>query len=101
MVVNLMQNIFPGVQQIKAAVRTAVDNTPCYHLPHLAIQPAGANTNLVTLHGARGRTCALESSGDLTTWTNLFDLPGTNGLWEIPLATTNAPRQLLRAKVLP
>jgi CubicO group peptidase (beta-lactamase class C family) len=101
MVVNLMENVFPGVQQIKAAVRTAVDNTPCHHPPHLAIQPAGANTNLVTLHGARGRSYTLESSGDLATWTNLFDLPGTNGLWEIPLATTNAPRQFLRAKVLP
>lgn len=101
MVVNLMQNVFPGVQQIKAAVRTAVDTTPCHHPPHLAIQPAGAHTNLVTLHGARGRSYALESSGDLTMWTNLFDLPGTNGLWEIPLTTTNAPRQFLRAKVLP
>lgn len=101
MVVNLMENVFPGVQQIKAAVRTAVDNTPCNHPPHLTIQPAGANTNLVTLHGARGRSYALESSGDLATWTNLFDLPGTNGLWEIPLAATNTPRQFLRAKVLP
>lgn len=101
MVVNLMENVFPGVQQIKAAVRTAVDNTPCNHPPHLAIQPAGAHTNLVTLHGARGRRYALESSGDLTTWTNLFDLPGTNGVWEIPLAVTNAPRQFLRANALP
>lgn len=101
MVVNLMENVFPGVQQIKAAVRTAVDNTPCHHPPYLAIQPAGANTNLVTLHGSRGRSYTLESSGNLTTWTNLFDLPGTNGLWEISLTTTNAPRQFLRARVLP
>jgi CubicO group peptidase (beta-lactamase class C family) len=101
MVVNLMENVFPGVQQIKAAVRTAADTTPCHHPPHLAIQSAGANTNLITLHGARGRRYTLESSGDLTTWTNPFDLPGTNGFWEIPLATTNAPRQFLRAKVLP
>jgi len=101
MVVNLMENVFPGVQQIKAAVRTAVDTTPCDHPPHLAIQPVGPNTNLVTLHGARGRSYALESSDNLTTWTNLFDLPGTNGLLEIPLTTTNAPRQFLRAKVLP
>jgi hypothetical protein len=27
MVVHLMSNVFPGVQQIKAAVRTAVDTT--------------------------------------------------------------------------
>lgn len=101
MVVNLMQNVFPGVQQIKAAVRAAVDNTPCHHPPYLQIQPAGANTNLVTLHGARGRSYALEGSGNLTTWTSLFALPGTNGLWEIPLTTTNAPRQFLRARVLP
>ena len=101
MVVNLMENVFPGVQQIKAAVRDAVDNTPCNHPPYLAIQPAGANTNLVTLHGARGRSYALESSGDLNAWTNYLTLPGTNGLWEIPLATTNAPRQFLRAKVQP
>lgn len=65
------------------------------------IQPAGANANLVTLHGARGRSDTLESSADLTTWTNLFDLPGTNGLWRIPLADANAPRQFLRARVLP
>jgi serine-type D-Ala-D-Ala carboxypeptidase/endopeptidase len=101
MVVNLMENVFSGVQQIKAAVRTAVDNTPCHHPPYLQLQPAGGNTNLVTLHGARGRSYALESSGDLATWTNLFDLPGTNGRWEIPLATTNAERQFLRARVLP
>jgi serine-type D-Ala-D-Ala carboxypeptidase/endopeptidase len=101
MVVNLMENVFPGVQQIKAAVRAAVDNTPCHHPPYLQIQPAGIKTNLVTLHGARGCSYALESSGDLATWTNLFALPGTNGLWEIPLTTTNAPRQFLRARVLP
>jgi CubicO group peptidase (beta-lactamase class C family) len=101
MVVNLMENVFPGVQQIKAAVRTVVDNTPCLHPPQLSIRPASANTNLATLHGARGRRYALESSGDLTTWTNLFDLPGTNGFWEIPLVTTNAPRQFLRVRVLP
>ena len=101
MVVNLMENVFSGVQQIKAAVRTAVDNTPCHHPPYLQIQPAGANTNLVTLHGARGRSYSLESSGDLASWTNLFDLPGTNGWWQIPFASTNAPRQFLRARVLP
>jgi hypothetical protein len=75
MVVNLMENVFPGVQQIKAAVRTAVDTTPCHHPPHLSIQSAGATTNLVTLHGARGRSYALESSGDLTTWTNYLICP--------------------------
>lgn len=101
MVVNLMENVFSGVQQIKAAVRTAVDNTPCNHPPYLQIQPAGGSTNLITLHGARGRSYMLESSGDLASWTNLFDLPGTNGWWEIPLPTTNASRQFLRAKVLP
>jgi len=101
MVVNLMENVFPGVQQIKAAVRTAVDSTPCNHPPQLGIQNTGANTNLVTLLGARGRSYALESSPNLATWTNLFDLPGTNGLWKIPLSTTNSPRQFLRARVLP
>ncbi len=101
MVVNLMENVFPGVQQIKAAIRTAVDDTPCHHPPHLAIQPAGANTNLLTLHGARGRSYTLEASGDLVAWTNYLSFPGTNGMWEIPLAATNAPRQFLRAKVLP
>jgi CubicO group peptidase (beta-lactamase class C family) len=101
MVVNLMENVFPGVQQIKAAVRTAADNTPCRHPPHLAIQPAGATTNLVTLHGARGRSYALESSGDLAAWTNYLTFPGTNGLWEIPLSTTNDARQFFRARVLP
>ena len=89
------------VEETQSAGRTAVDTTPCHHPPRLALQPAEANTNLVTLHGARGRSCTLENSADLTTWTNLFDLPGTNGLWEIPLAVTNAPRQFLRAKVLP
>jgi CubicO group peptidase (beta-lactamase class C family) len=101
MVVNLMENVFPGVQQIKAAVRTAVDNTPCNHPPYLHIQPAGGNTNLITLHGARGRSYTLESSGNLTAWTNYLTLPGTNGLWGIPLAATNASHQFLRAKVLP
>lgn len=101
MVVNLMENVFPGVQQIKAAVRTAVDSTPCDHPPRLSLHPAGVNTNLLALHGARGRRYTLEGSGDLNAWTNLFDLPGTNGLWEIPLVTTNAPRQFLRVKVLP
>jgi CubicO group peptidase (beta-lactamase class C family) len=101
MVVNLMENVFPGVQQIKTAVRTAVDNTPCNHPPYLQIQPVGATTNLITLHGARGRSYALESSGDLTGWTNYLTLPGTNGLWELSLTITNAPQQFLRAKVLP
>jgi len=101
MIVNLMENVFPGVQQIKAAVRAAVDSTPCVHPPRLQLQPAGATTDRLTLHGARGRSYALESSGDLTTWTSLFDLPGTNGWWEIPLSTTNVPRQFLRARVLP
>ncbi len=101
MVVNLMENVFPGVQQIKSAVRTAVNTTPCNHPPLLSIQPTGANTNLITLHGARGRSYTLESSGNLSTWTNYLTLPGTNGLWEIPLPTTNAPRQFLRASVLP
>lgn len=35
------------------------------------------------------------------TWTNRFDLPGTNGWWEIPLSPTNAPRQFFRARVFP
>lgn len=101
MVVNLMENVFPGVQQIKAAVRDAVDDTPCNHPPYLQIQPAGVNTNLVTLHGARGRSYALESSGDLAAWTNYLTLPGTNGWWEIPFSATNASRQFLRARGLP
>ncbi len=101
MVVDLMENVFPGVQQIKAAVRDAVDNTPCNHPPYLQIQPAGGNTNHITLHGARGRSYALESSGNLSTWTNYLTLPGTNGVWEISLAATNASQQFLRAKILP
>ncbi len=101
MVVNLMQNVFAGVLEIKAAVRTAVDTTPCAHPPQLSIQSTGAHTNLITLHGARGRSYALESSAGLSGWTNLFDLPGTNGFWEIPLASTNGPRQFFRARVLP
>lgn len=101
MVVNLMENVFPGVQQLKAAVRAAVDNTPCNHPPYLQIQPSGGNTNLVTLHGARGRSYALESSGNLATWTNYLTLSGTNGMWEISVAATNAPQQFLRAKVIP
>ena len=101
MVVNLMANVFSGVQQIKAAVRGVVEATPCDHPPQLAIQPTSATTNLLTLHGARGRSYALESSGDLGTWTNYLTLPGTNGWWEIPLPTTIAPRQFLRAKVVP
>jgi CubicO group peptidase (beta-lactamase class C family) len=101
MVVNLMQNVFPGVQAIKAAVRSAVDTTPCHHPPHLSIQPTSATTNLLTLHGARGRSYVLESSSELTTWTNVLTLAGTNGLWQIPLAATNAPRQFFRARVQP
>jgi CubicO group peptidase (beta-lactamase class C family) len=101
MVVNLMPNVFDGVQQIKAAVRNAVDSTPCNHPPQLSIQSSEAAANLVTLHGARGRSYTLESSGDLTAWTNYLTLPGTNGLWEIPLTTTNSPRRFLRAKVVP
>lgn len=101
MVVNLMENVFPGMQQIKAAVRTAVDNTPCNHPPYLSIQSVSNTTDLVTLHGARGRSYALESSGNLTTWTNYLTLPGTNGMWEIPMTITNASRQFLRAKLLP
>lgn len=101
MVVNLMEKVFPGVQQIKAAVRDAVDTTPCNHPPYLQIQRAGANSNLVTLQGARGRSYTLESSGDLAAWTNYLALPGTNGWWEIPVLTTNAPRQFLRARELP
>lgn len=101
MVVDQMENVFAGVQQIKAAVRAAVDNTPCDHPPYLQIRPAGGNTNLVTLHGARGRSYALEISGSLATWTNYLTLPGTNGMWEISVPATNAPRQFLRAIVLP
>lgn len=101
MVVNLMENVFPGVQQIKAAVRAAVDNTPCTHPPLLSMQTLNAGTNAVTLHGARGRSYVLESSDMLTTWTSYLSLSGTNGLWEIPLATTNAPRQFFRARMLP
>lgn len=101
MVVNLMQNVFAGVQEIKAAVRTAVDTTPCDHPPQLNIQPAGAHPNLVTHHGARGRSYTLESSAVLNSWTNLLDLPGTNGFWEIPLASTNAAREFYRARVRP
>lgn len=101
MVVNLMVNVFPGVQQIKAAVRTAVDNTPCNHPPYLQVQPANGTTNLIILRGARGRSYALESSGNLGTWTNYLTLSGTNGLWQIPLNTTNAAQQFLRAKTPP
>jgi CubicO group peptidase (beta-lactamase class C family) len=101
MVVNQLGNVFDGVQDIQAAVRTVVDSTPCSNPSWLNIQPAGATTNLVTLHGARGHSYALESSPNLTTWTNLLDLPGTNGLWQIPLPTANGPRQFLRARVRP
>ncbi len=85
MVVNLMENVFDGVQNIKASVDNAVDSTPCNNPPLLGIQSAGAATNLVTLHGARGRSYALESSPNLTVWSNFFTLPGTNGFWQIPL----------------
>jgi hypothetical protein len=78
-----------------------VDNTPCNHPPDLQLQAGNATTNLLTLHGARGRSYELESSGNLATWTNYLTLPGTNGFWEVPMAATNAPRQFLRAKVLP
>lgn len=101
MVLNLMENVFDGVQETKAAVRSAVDATPCNNPPWLKIEPANAATNLLTLHGARGRSYVLESSPNLTTWTNFFDLPGTNGLWQISLPTTNSPRQFLRARMLP
>lgn len=101
MVVNLMENVFPGVQQVKAAVRAAVDNTPCTHPPRLSIQLLNNQTNVVTLHGARGRSYVLESSGALTAWTNYLSLPGTNGLWETSLAATNSPQQFLRARTLP
>jgi CubicO group peptidase (beta-lactamase class C family) len=100
MIVNLMENVFPGVQQIKAAVRTVVDSTPCDNPPQLQLQPVNATTNLLTLHGARGHSYTLEGSGDLNAWTNYFTPPGTNGMWEVPLPTWNAPRQFLRAKVL-
>jgi len=101
MVVNQMDNVFAGVQEIKASVRAAVDSTPCYHPPWLSIQSAGATTNLVTLHGARGRRYAMESSANLTVWTNWFDLPGTNGLWQIPVPSPNGPGQFIRARLLP
>lgn len=101
MVVNLMANVFDGVQEIKANVRTAVDATPCSNPPWLNIQSANAGTTLVTLHGARGHNYTLESTADLTTWTNFLDLPGTNGLWQIPLSHTNNLRQFLRARLLP
>ena len=100
MVVNLMENVFDGVQEIKAAVRTAVDSTPCSHPPWLNIASVSANTNLVTLHGARGHSYVLESAANLTTWTNLLALPGTNGFWQIPLTNTNNPRLFLRARLL-
>jgi serine-type D-Ala-D-Ala carboxypeptidase/endopeptidase len=101
MVFNLMENVFIGVEEVKATLRTAIDSTPCSHPPQMSIQSAGTTTNLVTLHGARGRGYALESSANLATWTNLFDLPDTNGLWQIPLPTTNSQIQFIRAKVLP
>ncbi len=101
MVVNLMENVFPGVQQIKAAVRTAVDNTPCNHPPYLNIQPVSNTTNLITLHGARGRSYTVESSGNLAAWTNYLTLPGTNGLWEVLLDGTNRPQQFLRVRESP
>ena len=82
-------------------MRTAVDSTPCDHPPRLNLYPAGVNTNLVTLHGARGRSYALESSANLAAWTNYLTLPGTNGLWEIPLSTMNVPSEFFRARVLP
>ena len=101
MVVNLMENVFAGVQTIQAAVRTAVDTTPCSNPPWLDLQSAGATSNLVTLHGARGHSYALESSANLTAWTHLFEPPGTNGLWQIPLPNTNGPGQFIRARLLP
>ena len=101
MVVNLMENVFDGVQNIKASVNTAVDSTPCNNPPLLGIQSAGATTNLVTLHGARGHSYELESSTNLTVWANLFPLPGTNGFWQISLPAANNPYQFIRAKVLP
>jgi len=101
MVVNLMENVFDGVQNIKASVNTAVDSTPCNNPPLLGIQSAGATTNLVTLHGARGHSYELESSTNLTVWANLFPLPGTNGFWQISLPAANNPHQFIRAKVLP
>jgi CubicO group peptidase (beta-lactamase class C family) len=101
MAVNLMANVFAGVQDIKAAVRTAVDNTPCTHPSQLTIRTDNAGVNFVTLHGACGRSYVLERSGNLTGWTNYLTLPGTNGWWEIPFSTTNGARQFLRARVLP
>ena len=101
MVFNQLGNVFDGVQNLQATVRTVVDSTPCHHPPSLSIQSAGAATNLVTLHGARGRSYALESSATLTVWTNLFDLPDTKGLWQIPLPKTTGPGQFIRTKRLP
>lgn len=48
-----------------------------------------------------GRSYTWESSGDLAAGMNLFDLPGTNGWWEIPLSIPDALRQFFRAKLLP
>jgi hypothetical protein len=101
MVVNLMNNVFDGVQQIKAAIRTAVDSTPCDHPPRLDLKSAGASTNLLILHGARGRSYTLESSSNLTTWSEMIELTGTNGLWKVPLPLRDEPLQFLRARAVP
>lgn len=101
MVVNLMVNVFEGVQEIKAAVRTAVDTTPCEHPPRLTMQPTDAGPPLLTLHGARGRSYALEAFTRSGAWTPLLTVPGTNGTWDLSLSTAESESRFLRAKVLP
>jgi CubicO group peptidase (beta-lactamase class C family) len=93
-------NVLFGVEEIQAAVRNAIDSTPCTFPPRLEIQPAVAGTNLVTVNGARGHSFRLEISSNLSSWTESLDLPGTNGVWQVLLSATNGPRQFFRARIL-
>src|ERR1041385_2966317 len=61
-------NVVYGVEAIQAAVRDAIDSTPCTVPPRLAIESAGAGTNVVTINAARGHGCRLLLSTNLTSW---------------------------------
>src|SRR5207253_1036338 len=60
MVFDNYTNVVPGVENIQAAVRNAIDSTPCTSPPRVAIQPAGFGTNLLSVNGARGHSYRLE-----------------------------------------
>ena len=100
-VVDRYSNVVFGVEKIQAAVRNAIDSTPCTFPPRLEIQPAAAGMNLVTVNGARGHGFRLEISSNLASWPESLDLPGTDGVWQVLLPATNGPQQFFRARACP